>query len=470
MTEPGGVLGAIVAAKRQEVAARLGGVGLAELRARAEPSRLSLAAALRRPGARIIMEVKKASPSEGTIRRGADPAVLARAYAGPASAISVLTDGPFFGGSLDDLRAVRGAFAGPVLAKDFVVDPRQVAEARLHGADAVLVMLSVLDDSEAAAAMAEARRLGMETLVEAHDSAEVRRAAALGAEIIGINNRDLRTLEVDLATTERLAPLVPRDRLLVSESGITDRSDVERLASHADAFLVGTSLMRAECPARAARALAFGRVKVCGVRDPHDSNMVSLFGASHAGLVMVPNTPRAVTLAEAEPIAEAARGSGSSAVGVFRNEKLMQVARAARTLALDAVQLHGEEDGDYIRGLRTLLPEETEIWAAGAVGREVPEPRPGADRTLFDTKIGGRSGGTGIPFDWSRVRGRSELGSGLLAGGLNAANAAAAARVGAWALDVGSGVEMAPGRKDAGRLHAFFEALRPAARAEAAPC
>jgi indole-3-glycerol phosphate synthase / phosphoribosylanthranilate isomerase len=455
MADPGGILGAIVARKRIDVAARLGG---ADPAAGAEPTRLSLAAALARPGARFVMEVKKASPSAGAIRPGADPAAQAAAYAGVADAVSVLTDGPFFGGSLADLAAVRLVFDGPILAKDFIVDPRQVAEARRHGADAVLAMLSVLGDEEARAVMAAAGRLGMDVLVEAHDESEVRRAVALGARLIGINNRDLRTLEVDLGVTERLAPLVPRDRLVVAESGIGSRADVERLAPFADAFLIGTALMRAARPAEAARALAFGRVKVCGVTSAADAAAAIASGATHVGLVLVPGTPRAVTREGAAAM------FGANLVGVFRNEKLMEVALSARALGLSAVQLHGEEDAAYIRGLRGLLPEATEIWAAGPVGRDVPEPRFGADRTLFDTKVGSRSGGTGCVFDWGRVRGRPELDTALLAGGLNPGNARDAAFVGAWALDVCSGVEASPGRKDHAKLGAFFEALRPEAR------
>ena len=455
-----GVLAEIVARKRVDVAARLGGGAPA-----AEPTRRSLRAALARPGARFILEVKRGSPSVGAIRPGADAGALARAYRGAADAISVLTDAPFFGGSLDDLRAVRREFLGPILAKDFIVDPRQVAEARRHGADAVLVILAILDDPAAAAVMAEARRLGMDTLVEAHDAGEVRRAVGLGAGMIGINNRDLDTLKVDLAVTERLAALVPAGTLVVAESGISSRSDVARLAPYADAFLVGSSLMRAADPGEAARALAFGRVKVCGVTDGHDAAMAAGHGAAYAGLVMVPNTPRAVTCSQAEAIAGA---SPVPLVGVFRNEKPMQVAYGARALGLRAVQLHGDEDALYIRALRSLLPEETEIWAAAAVGREVPRPRLGADRSLFDTQVGGRSGGTGIAFDWARLDGRADLCRSLLAGGLTPSNARAAARVGAYALDVGSGVEMAPGRKDSGKLHAFFEALRLPVRGESA--
>jgi indole-3-glycerol phosphate synthase/phosphoribosylanthranilate isomerase len=460
MAEVTGVLAEIVARKRVDVAARLGGFGLDA----AEPTRRSLRAALARPGARFIMEVKRGSPSGGAIRPKADAGALARAYRGAADAISVLTDSPYFGGSLEDLRSVRREFLGPILAKDFIVDPRQVAEARLHGADAVLVILAVLADEEAAAVMAAARRLGMDVLVEAHTAEEVGRAVRLRADIIGINNRDLDTLKVDLATTERLAGLVPPGTLIVAESGIASRSDVERLAPFADAFLVGSSLMRAEDISGAARALAFGRVKVCGLTDGHDAVMAAEHGAAYAGVVMVPNTPRAVSCSQAEAIAEA---SPIPLVGVYRNEKPMQIAYGARALGLRAVQLHGEEDALYIRALRGLLPEETEIWGAAAVGREVPRTRLGTDRTLFDSQVQGRSGGTGIAFDWSRLEGRADLGRSVLAGGLRPSNARAAARVGAFALDVGSGVEMAPGRKDAGRLFAFFEALRPPARGEA---
>ncbi|HEX8214013.1 MAG TPA: bifunctional indole-3-glycerol-phosphate synthase TrpC/phosphoribosylanthranilate isomerase TrpF [Allosphingosinicella sp.] len=464
------ILARIVERKRRDLVQRFAGVAIEDLRARTKPTRRSLRRALARPGARFIMEVKRSSPSEGTLRADADPAALARAYRGAADAISVLTDGPFFGGSFQDLEAVRAAYSGPILCKDFIVDQRQVAEARRHGADAILVMLSVLRDEEAREVISEAERLGMETLVEAHDETEVRRAVALGAPVIGINNRDLKTLEVDLAVTERLARLVPGDRILVSESGIRDRADVERLSGNADAFLVGSSLMRSGNPAAAARALAFGRVKVCGITDPLDAQMAAAMGASYAGIVMVPNTPRAVTLKEAWPIAAKAAAEGIGTVGVFRHEKVMQVAHAAHVLGLDAVQLHGEEDAIYIRALRNMLPAPCEIWAAGAVGRDAPGPRLGADRTLFDTSVNGRSGGTGLPFDWARVKGRSDLGRSVLAGGLSAANALAASRVGAFALDVGSGVEMWPGRKDAGKMQAFFEALRLPARNEPRPC
>jgi len=463
MPEACGILGEIVARKRIDVAARLQGVRLEDLRAQTRPTARSLRTALARPGARFVMEVKRASPSQGPLRDTVDPVRIARAYRGIADAVSVLIDTPYFGGSYADLAAVRAEYDGPLLAKDFIVDARQVPEARLHGADAVLAMLSVLDDEAARAVIAEAARFNMDVLVEAHDEAEVRRAVALGAPIVGINNRDLKTLKVDLAVTERLAGLVPTDRLVVAESGIESRADVARLGAHADAFLVGSSLMRADDPGEAARALAFGRVKLCGITHENDLRMAAEAGAAYAGLVMVPGTPRAVTLAQAEALAI---GAQSKVVGVFRNEKMMRVADAAATLSLHAVQLHGNEEPFYINALRNILPDGCEIWAAGAVGDELPVSRPGADRILFDTKVAGQSGGTGRAFDWSRVKERPELGRALLAGGLNPGNARAASQVGAYALDVGSGVEATPGRKDKAKVSAFFDALRPLGRAD----
>ena len=197
-------------------------MSLDALRSRARSTRRSLAAALVKRGARFILEIKKASPSEGAIRAGADPAALARGYAGVADALSVLCDGAYFGGSLDDLAAARSEFDGPILAKDFFIDPRQVAEARIAGADAVLVMLSLLDDDAAREMIAEARRLNMDALVEVHDETEMRRAHGLDAPLIGINNRDLKDLSIDLAATERLAPVAPV-RVLGRASGLAVR-------------------------------------------------------------------------------------------------------------------------------------------------------------------------------------------------------------------------------------------------------
>jgi indole-3-glycerol phosphate synthase/phosphoribosylanthranilate isomerase len=454
-----GILGQIAAAKREELAARYDGMSLDALRSRAQPTGQSLMGAMARDGARFVLEIKMASPSSGAIRPNADVTRLARGYAGVADALSVLCDGHYFGGSLDDLKAARRAFDGPILAKDFFLDPRQVAEARIAGADTILVMLSLLDDTEARAMIAEAARFRMDALVEVHDEAEMRRALALGAPLIGINNRDLRDFSIDLATTERLARLAP-DSLLISESGISSRADVGRLAPHVDGFLVGSSLMRASDPASAARELAFGRVKLCGLNRTED--FAEAQAATHVGLVMVPESPRAVTLGQAMRLAPLHRAP----VGVFRNAPAKQVAEAALMLGLAAVQLHGDEDTAYARALARRLPAGCEIWKAIQVGRSTPDRFDAADRLLFDSG----PGGTGQTFDWTLVRDHPDLGRALIAGGIGPHNARSAQRLGAYAIDAGSALDERPGRKSPEKIAALFDALRPTSRQQLRAC
>jgi indole-3-glycerol phosphate synthase/phosphoribosylanthranilate isomerase len=462
VAEPAGILGKIAASKCEELKERFDGVSIEALRSRASFAQRSLAAELAKNGARFILEIKRASPSAGMIRRTADPAALARGYAGVADALSVLCDRPYFGGSLEDLAAARRHFDGPILAKDFFIDLRQVAEARIAGADAVLVMLSLLDDAAAREMIVEARRFGMDALVEVHDEAEMRRALALGASLIGINNRDLRDLSVDLSTTERLARLAP-DRVFVSESGIVTRADVERLAGEVDGFLVGSSLMSAAEPAQAARELTIGRVKLCGLTCGADIRAAR--PAAFAGFVFVPGSPRHVTAQEAAPLAGTARHSGMLPVGIFRDAPLKTLVDVATLMNLHAVQLHGHEDAEYVRGVRRELPEACEIWTALSVGRE-PLTSRGGDRIVFDNG----DGGSGRSFDWKLVENHPELARAVLAGGIGPHNARAAMDVGAYVVDVGSAVDERPGAKSPEKIAALFDALRPQSRQRLRQC
>jgi len=255
-------LAEICAAKRIEVAARKAATTLATLHGRgaAQTAPRGFEAALRvkaASGYALIAEIKQASPSKGLIRADFHPADHAAAYqAGGAACLSVLTDAPYFQGHEDYLIAAHAACTLPVIRKDFMIDPWQCAEARSIGADAILIIVAALEDTQMAEIEAAARELGMDVLVEVHNEAEMERASALQSRLIGINNRDLTRFVTDLATTERLAPLAPPGTLLVSESGINSHADLVRLAACGTrTFLVGESLMRESDIAAATRRL-----------------------------------------------------------------------------------------------------------------------------------------------------------------------------------------------------------------------
>ena len=259
-SETSTILDRIVADKREELARRQREQPFGTLRwlARRMPPTRSLAAALRAHPPGLIAEVKRASPSRGLLRADLDAVALARSYAAAgAAAISVLTEERYFQGSLADLKAVREALDGPpVLRKDFIFDMYQVFEARAYGADAILLIAAILNPGLLTSLIALARSLGLECLVEVHDEAELERALMAGAEIVGINNRDLRTFEVDLATTERLRPLVPPEVTVVTESGVHTRADVQRLtALGVHGVLIGEALVLADDPAAKIREL-----------------------------------------------------------------------------------------------------------------------------------------------------------------------------------------------------------------------
>ena len=251
------ILDEIVARTRAELTERRRSVPVEELAARPAPARAGLRDALARPAISLIAEFKRRSPSAGEIRGGSSPAEIAGAYErGGAAAMSVLTDGPYFGGSLEDLAEAAGACSLPLLRKDFIVDEYQLHEARAAGASAVLLIVAALDQAELESLQESAHALGLDVLVEVHDGAELERAAAAGAALIGVNNRDLRDFSVDPQRTFALLEQMPQGALVVAESGISDAQTLARLeAAGVAGALVGERLMRAASPEQALREL-----------------------------------------------------------------------------------------------------------------------------------------------------------------------------------------------------------------------
>ncbi len=446
------------------------------------PAPRSVAETLAGPGLHLLAEVKRRSPSAGDIAAGDDAIARARAYAaGGAAAISVLCEPHWFGGSVADLRAVRAAVSVPVLAKEFVVDPRQLELLRGAGADLVL-LLAVLHPRARLARLAEqARDLGLEPLVEAHDARELDTALATGARLIGINNRDLRTLEVDPERAVRLRELVPGDRIAIAESGVRDTATINRWrASGFDAALVGEALMRSPDATAAARAFvtagAYPRdlaaaarepvVKICGVTDERGIIAAARAGADAIGLNFAPGTPRELSIAEGAELARLARAARREmrVVVVTADMPADELAGVVAAVDPDAVQLSGDEPVDVVARLGRPAWKALRVGADADPDHVVAAARAflaaGAERILLDAAGGPHPGGTGTRVGEALAAAVAREVPILLAGGMSAANVAdALLSIPAVGVDAASGTEFPRANGERPRKDPFRVAL-----------
>ena len=482
VADPGGVkvsqrdvVHEIAARRLADVRLEASGLSPADLRAvvRSAPSPRPIAERLAAPGLHLIAEIKRASPSAGRIAvAGEDIIARARAYeTGGAAAISVLCEPHWFGGSVQDLRAVRAAVAIPVLAKDFVVDAIQLPLLRAAGADIVLLLAVLHPARRLARLVAAAHDLGLEALVEVHDARELDRALATTARLIGLNNRDLRTLEVDVERAGRLRELVPDDRLVVAESGVRTAAIVARWrALGFDAALVGEALVRSDDPAAAVRAfVAAGAaptdaanvarrplVKICGITDEAGVLAAIAAGADAIGLNVVADTPRALALDEAATLARLVRAVGGAhrplIVAITADASPRLLAAVLESFDPDIVQLNGNEPIERagtigrrtwkVLHLPAAEPGDLSTAAANLVSRGRAYLAGGVESLLLDTAGGPHPGGTGTRAAERLAAAVAREVPVTLAGGLHPANVAAALRtIAAKGVDVASGTE-----------------------------
>lgn len=473
------ILDTIVAATKERVAVLKATTPLEVVKAQAEQAAkeelagnggqfpFAFEKALRAGSMNFICEVKKASPSKGVIAEDFPYLEIAKDYekAG-ASAISVLTEPKFFMGADEYLSDIAKTVAIPVLRKDFIIDSYQIYEAKVIGASAILLICAILSEAELQSFHDLAHSLGLACLVEAHSEEEIAKAMAVGARIIGVNNRDLRDFTVDINHSIRLRSLVPESVTFVSESGLNTAADIDVLRKNGiTAALIGERFMRVADKGKAIAEL-YGEVppvvtKICGLKRSEDIEAINALPAelrpAYIGFVFALGK-RQITAATAQKLA-AALVPGVKKAGVFVNESLATVAKLAETVPLDVIQLCGDETEADIKELRTLT--KAKIWKAVQVATEADVARwrdSEADMLLFDTYVAGERGGSGRSFDWSVLKNVNR--PFMLAGGLNSRNVARAVRIARpYGVDISSGVET-DGYKDDRKIREFVTTVK----------
>ncbi len=454
------ILDEIVEYRRGQLVSQKQALSLESIQDSLQKSDRDFAAALKSPSPAFILECKKASPSQGLIRDNFDLTEIAYIYGRHASAISVLTESEYFQGSLENLGIVRQRASQPLLCKDFFVDPYQVWQARYFGADAILLILAILDDATWKQLFELARSLNMDAITEVSNQQEQQRAITMGAPIVGINNRNLRDMSIDLDTTRRLAGDLPGDTLVISESGYHTNQQVRSMSGIADGFLIGSSLMKEQNLERAVKSIILGEHKVCGLTRNQDARGVDRAGAVYGGVILAENSPRRVAI---EDVNQIFKDCNLQRVGVVQDQTIDRVVEFVQAGKLDGVQLHGDETPRFAGDLRDQLGPGVEIWKAFAVEQLESGAdaflQAGVDRLVVDNQESGVRGGTGKPFDWSQLP-QAHRQSMIVAGGIGPENVVDALQLGCRGVDMNSGLEESTGIKSAAKIEAAFRNIR----------
>ncbi|CAL4321711.1 bifunctional indole-3-glycerol-phosphate synthase TrpC/phosphoribosylanthranilate isomerase TrpF [Buchnera aphidicola] len=402
-----------------------------------------------------ILECKKKSPSLGILNEEFNIIKISKTYKKYASAISILTEEKYFLGKFEDIKAVRDTVPQPILCKDFFIDPYQIYLARYYGADAILLMLSILNSNQYILLSNIAHKLNMGILTEINNEKELEKAIALKARVVGINNRNLNNLSIDLNKTKKIAPLVPKNIKVISESGISNYSQIRKLSGIVNGFLIGTSLMKSKNLDYDIKRLLLGNNKICGLTNIEDVKKAKKAGANYGGLIFCPFSKRKISIKIAKILTNLIE---FNYVGVFQNSSINYILSIIKKINLKVIQLHGNENQEYISFLKSKIPRKISIWKAYSIRKNIPPLNlKNIEFYLFDNL----NGGSGKTFDWSIIKNKIfDKEKIFLSGGINKKNCLSASNLGFSGLDFNSGVEKKIGIKSNEKIKLIFTMLR----------
>lgn len=418
---------------------------------------------------KLIAEVKKGSPSQGLIRADFDVVGIMKLYDRYADAMSILTDTKFFLGSLENLIIARQHTNKPLLRKDFIIDEFQIYEARLAGANAVLLLASVLNLEEIQRFLDLTHSLGMDALVEVHYEIELENVLKTNAKIIGINNRNLKDFSIDLENSNRLANLIPEGKIIVSESGISNKHEIKKVSQNVHAILVGTAITKnIDLESKIREIVGLPQFKICGITNSEDAEIAVNHKADYLGFIFYKNSPRYISPEDCAEIIQKFKKLNpklqTKFVGVFVNEPIEQIIEIIEICDLDVVQLHGDETQVDIQNLNLNLQnkeKKIEIWKALRIKDQSDLVKTtnssNVDGFLLDAYKKDVFGGTGESFNWEILSDFNPKQKVVLAGGLDALNLPSL--INSYhpdVVDLSSKIEVLPGKKDLDKLRAVL--------------
>ncbi|QCI19344.1 bifunctional indole-3-glycerol-phosphate synthase TrpC/phosphoribosylanthranilate isomerase TrpF [Buchnera aphidicola] len=418
------------------------------------PSNKNFEESLKKHHPFFILECKKSSPTCGILNSNFNLHSILNEYKTYATAISILTDEQYFQGKFEYLLQASQLVHQPILSKDFFIDPYQVFLARYYKADAILLMLSILNDHQYAILSKIAKKLNMGIITEINNTEELNRANYLKANIIGINNRNLKNLSVDIQKTITIAPLISKKKIIISESGISTYKEVRSLSKIVNGFLIGSSLIKSTNLNQKIKSIIFGKNKICGLTNKKDAISSYKVGAIYGGLIFEKSSVRYVSKNLAYNIIQSAN---LKYIAVFQDEPIFNLISLIKNLPIFAIQLHGNETQDYIDTLYKHLPHGIKIWKAVSVSTTITSKISFKHVTRYVLDNG--KGGTGKTFNWSYLK-NIDLSNIIIAGGLNEKNCFSASKLGCSGLDFNSGIEKTAGIKDEKKMISIFKKLR----------